>query len=369
MKLWSDEKLYWLALFLIQGLGNSVYRKLLERFGSPRSVFDADFPELMKIEGLKKEVAQRIIKKEFVSNPNEELRQTEKCNARIITYKEPSYPELLKQISSPPMLLYVKGKDLPVKQTLIGIVGSRNPTHYGLRSSEKIALGLARRNIGVVSGLAKGIDSAAHEGCLRGKGFTVAVIGTGINIVYPSGNRKLFDQISESGTIISEFPVNTPPEPKNFPIRNRIISGLCKGIVVVEATKRSGSLITASFALEQNREVFAVPGSIDSPQSIGTHFLIKQGARLIEKPDDILEEFGFYSDGNRDTNVLLNNASILSDMDESEKKVYEVLGDYPIHIDEIVRTVSMDTGVVSGILMKMELRGIVKQIVGKMFIR
>ncbi|MBN1278134.1 MAG: DNA-processing protein DprA [Deltaproteobacteria bacterium] len=369
MKSWSDEKTAWLALYLIQGLGNSVYKKLLERFGSPQSVFDADLNELMKVNGLKKDAANRIIKREFVSSPEEELRLTEKCGARIITYMDPGYPEILKHISSPPMVLYIKGKDIPIRQTLVGIVGSRNPTHYGLRSAEKIALGLARRKIGVVSGLARGIDSAAHRGCLQGEGFTAGVLGTGINLVYPSANRKLFDQITENGAIISEFPVNTPPEPRNFPIRNRIVSGLCKGIVVVEATRKSGSLITASFALEQNREVFAVPGSIDSPQSTGTHFLIKQGARLIEKADDILEEFGFNLDRIKDLNVLKDKSNIFSDMDESEKKVYEVLGDYPVHIDEIVRTVSMKTGEVSGILMKMELKSIVKQLAGKMFIR
>ena len=267
------------------------------------------------------------------------------------------------------MLLYVKGEDIPITQTFIAIVGSRNPTYYGVKAAEKLSFDLARRGIGVVSGLAKGIDSAAHKGCLMGKGFTVGVMGTGIDIVYPQSNKRLAEQISGSGALITEFPIGSPPEARNFPIRNRLISGLSRGVVVVEATKKSGSLITASMALEQGREVFAVPGSIDSFKSTGSHFLIKQGAKLVENAEDILEEFGFFNKTLKKNGVLKNTSNTTLSMGQSERKLYEIICNYPLHIDQIVRLGEMETGEALSLLMQMELKGIVKQLPGKMFVR
>ena len=321
------------------------------------------------MEGVRKEIAHKIIRREFAIDPDVELSKAEKCGARIITYMDPSYPRLLKEIHHPPMLLYLKGKNIPLNSSFIAIVGSRIPTYYGVKTAENIGMGLARRRVGVVSGLAKGIDSAAHRGCLRGDGFTIAVLGTGIDRVYPASNKKLLGQIMESGAVISEFPLGTPPEPKNFPIRNRIISGLSKGVVVVEATKKSGSLITASCALDQGREVFAVPGSVESFKSTGTHYLIKQGAKLIENADDILDEVGLSYKYTRDADVLRGISNKPPQMDESERKIYEIIGDYPMHIDQIVRIGEMDAGEVLSILLRMELNGFVKQLPGKMFIR
>lgn len=369
MKEWPDERFSWLALYLIPGLGHTVLRSLLENFGTPDAVFEAGVSELVKVEGVRREIAQRIVNREFSIDPEKELGKVKKAGARIITYMDPSYPKLLKEIHHPPVLLYVKGKDIPLNQTFIAVVGSRNATHYGLRAAENIGMGLAKRRVGVVSGLARGIDSAAHRGCLRGKGFTVAVMGTGIDRVYPKSNKRLLDKVTETGAVITEFPTGSPPEPKNFPIRNRIISGLSRGVVVVEATKQSGSLITASLALDQGREVFAVPGSIDSFKSTGTHFLIKQGAKLIENADDILDEFGFHRESVEERNDLRGAAGALLEMDELERKLYEIIGDYPIHIDQIVRKGDMDAGEVSSTLMEMELKGIVKQLPGKMFVR
>ncbi len=369
MKTPSDEIIAWLGLYLVPGLGNSAFRHLLKVFGRPELVFKAGRSDLVKEGRLRDEIAQRIVGKKFSSDPEKELRKVENCNAGIIRYTDPAYPKPLKEIASPPMLLYAKGKEIPTSQTFISIVGSRNATHYGLKVSEKLGFGLARRGVGVVSGMAKGIDSAAHKGCLRGKGFTIAVIGTGIDLVYPAINRRLSEQIAENGAVVSEFPTGSPPEPKNFPIRNRIISGLGRGVCVVEATRNSGSLITASMALEQGREVFAVPGSIDSFKSIGTHFLIKQGAGLIENADDILEELGL---GYRPVQQKYNFGD-MNDMEpelnESEKKIYKILGDYPMHIDEIVRQGEMDIGRVSSVLMELELKGLTKQLMGKMFVR
>jgi DNA processing protein len=369
MKTWPDERRAWLALYLIPGLGGIALKNLLERFDNAVDIFEADLADLMTVAGVRKEIALKIVNREFVTDPEAELRKVDRCKARIVTYADPSYPMLLKEIHYPPMLLYIRGKDIPVNQTFIAIVGSRKPTYYGLRGAERIAFGLAKRGVGVVSGLALGIDSAAHKGCLRGGGFTIAVIGTGIDRVYPATNRKLFERIIENGAVISEFPIGTPPEPRNFPIRNRIISGLSKGVAVVEATKKSGSLITASFGLDQGREVFAVPGSIDSFKSRGTHFLIKQGAKLIENADDILEEFGCSDRCNTGSEVLGLTPGPKPDMDELETKIYEILADYPIHIDEIGRAGDFEAREVLSILMKMELKGLVKQLPGKMFLR
>jgi DNA processing protein len=369
MKIWQDEICAWVALYMISGIGNRAFKNLLERFGQPKAVFETAYKDLVSVEGVRKEVARRIVNREFIADPEVEMRNLEKCNARLIRYIDAAYPIFLKEISSSPMLLYIRGKDIPLTQTFIAVVGSRNPTHYGIRAAERISMDLATLGVGVVSGLARGIDSAAHRGCLMGKGFTVGVMGTGIDRVYPSSNRRLAEQIMESGAVISEFPTGSPPEPRNFPIRNRIISGLARGVLVVEATKKSGSLITASMALEQGREVFAVPGSIDSFKSTGSHFLIKQGAKLVENADDILDEFGFNDaliGGNR---ALKNTRDGGPDLIQSEKAIYELIGDYPMHIDEIVRLGEMDTGEALGVLLQMELKGIVKQLPGKMFVR
>jgi DNA processing protein len=307
--------------------------------------------------------------REFSSDPEEELRKVERCNARIMTYVQSSYPAILKEIYDPPMLLYIKGKEIPLNKTFIAVVGSRNASHYGLRASENIGEGLATRGVGVVSGLARGIDSASHRGCLRGKGFTIAVTGTGIDVVYPRSNRKLLDQVMDSGAVISEFPLGSPPEPRNFPIRNRIISGLSRGVVVVEATRNSGSLITASLALDQGREVFAVPGSVESFKSTGTHFLIKQGARLVENSDDIIGELGLKQMSFQTRGFPKNGPKAPPEMDESEKRIYDIIEDYPVHIDEIVRLADLNAGEALGILMRMELKGLVRQLPGKMFVR
>ncbi len=369
MKTWSDETVAWMALYLIPGLGNNTFRRLLERFGTPGSVLEAPLEDLTRVEGLRKKVACRIVKREFSSDPVRERERAEKAGARLITFADPAYPRLLKEIPSPPMVLYAKGRALPADQAFVAVVGSRHPTHYGLKAAEKVAQGLAQRKVGVVSGLAKGVDAAAHRGCLMGQGHSVGVLGTGIDVVYPPSNKKLFSQMLERGTLLSEFPMGSPPEPRNFPIRNRIISGLSKGVVVVEATKQSGSLITAALALEQGREIFAVPGSIDSFKSRGAHFLIKQGAKLIENADDVLEEILFPHASQRGEGDEATGLQEPVDLDDCERRIYDIIGNFPMHIDEIVRLGGMGAGEVSGVLMGMELKGIVKQLPGKLFVK
>ncbi|MFC1819544.1 DNA-processing protein DprA [Thermodesulfobacteriota bacterium] len=367
MPIWSDKKCGWLALYMIPGLGNIAYKNLLDRFGDPERILQATLSELTNVEGIRKEVALDIVKKRYEGDPQKELRKTKSHGARLITYLDPAYPRALKEIYDPPMLLYVKGRDIPDKTTFVAMVGSRNATHYGIKVAEKIGQGLARRGLGVVSGMARGIDSASHWGCLGGRGFTIAVLGTGIDIIYPASNKKLFQQITQKGAVISEFLLGTSPAPAHFPIRNRIISGLSRGVVVVEATKNSGSLITASMALEQGREVFAVPGSVNSFKSIGCHFLIKQGARLIENSDDIFEELGLNYPYMPKTDTFKENDILPKD--ESEKAIYDIIGDYPMHIDQIARQGNLEPGEVSSTLLRMELKGMIRQLPGKMFVR
>ena len=367
MKPVNDKQFDWVALHLVPGLGNIVFKNLLENFGSPRHILKASLSALLKVEGVRREVAQHILRANYTTDHAEVIRGVEKAGARITTYLDPEYPPALKQIHDPPMLLFIKGGDLPQNLTFVSVVGSRNPTSYGLEVAEKISQGLARRGIGVVSGMARGIDSAAHWGCLGGRGFTVAVLGTGIDRIYPASNKKLHEQISGKGAVISEFPLGTPPEPKNFPIRNRIISGLSRGVVVVEATKNSGSLITASLALDQGREVFAVPGSVNSFKSRGCHFLIKQGAMLIENSDDVLDGLGLNYTFAPKTDTFKEKP--LPELDQTEMNIYEMIGDYPIHIDHIFRQSDLKPGEISSLLTKMELKGIIKQLPGKMFVR
>lgn len=369
MKKWSDKRCAWLALYSVRGLGNTAARRLIDKFGDPESVFEAGMSELLNVKDLSREACTRITKREFAFDPEEELEKVEKCGARLITYGDEGYPSALRQIHDPPIILYVKGKAIDRDEVLVSVVGSRNATYYGIRATEQIAEGLARRGAGVVSGMARGIDSTAHRGCLRGGGYTVAVMGTGVDVVYPASNKKLFGEIAEKGSVLSEFPMGTPPEPRNFPIRNRIISGLSRGVVVVEASKKSGSLITASLALEQGREVFAVPGSIESFKSVGTHYLIKQGAALVENAEDILSELSTGRVSSVQESLFQDLPRTMVNMTEQEAEVYEAIGNYPTHIDDIVRRVKKDPGELLSLLMNMELKGVVEQLPGKMFVQ
>ena len=367
MSLWSDKRCYWIALSGVKGIGNITFKNLLLKFGDPETILNSPKSELSEVDGIRKDTVKDIVNKNFTADPTEELKKIESHGARVITFNDPEYPAPLKEIYDPPMLLYAKGAGIPQNSLFISIVGSRNATHYGLKAAEEFGQGIARRGLGVVSGMALGIDAASHWGCLSGKGFTIGVLGTGIDVVYPGQNKKLFDKITESGTLITEFPMGTTPSPANFPKRNRIISGLSRGVLVVEATKNSGSLITASMALEQGRDVFAVPGSIESFKSRGCHFLIKHGAILVENADDIMESIGMSYPGMIKSDTFIKKD--LSGISELEKKIYDIIGDYPIHIDLIQKKGNIGSGDLSGVLTKMELKGIIKQLPGKMFVR
>ena len=284
-----EEKKYWVWLSLISNLGSKKILKLLEIYKTPKRISELTKEELLKNGGIGEKTANKILNKNTKEIVKKHIEYMYKNNISIISIKDKKYPEILKNIYDPPISIYIKGNKEILNNRSTGIVGCREPTEYGKKCAKYFSYNLAKENINIVSGLAKGIDSFAHIGTIIAKGKTVAVVGNGLDIVYPSENSKLAEKIIQTGgAIISEYPLGTKPEKLNFPQRNRIISGISKEIIVVEAKEKSGTLITVDFALEQGREVFVVPGNINSINSIGTNELIKQGARIITNYKDIL---------------------------------------------------------------------------------
>lgn len=344
----------WLKLTQISGLGNEGLRHLLQAFGSPDAVLDASVSSLSQY--VKPAVA-KAIKGEFDDALLEVTAAwlDDPLN-RIVTLADAEYPQALLNISDPPLLLYVKGRLDLLNVRSLAVVGSRHSTAQGVRNAEAFAKAAAESCLCIVSGMAHGIDAAAHKGGLQGTGSSVAVVGTGLDKVYPAANRELAHQLAQHGTIISEFPLGTPPLASNFPRRNRIISGLSEGCLVVEASLQSGSLITARMALEQGREVFAIPGSIHSPQSKGCHALIKQGAKLVESAQDILEEFGFAMNGTK------TGAT-------SEHPLLAHLGYDSTDIETLSQRSGLTIAELSAILLQLELDGAVATLPGGLYQR
>jgi DNA processing protein len=363
-----EDLLPWFRLRSVPGIGNHLFKRLIDRFGSADRVADAPVEELVQTAGINQRLAVRIKSHKVSESIRADLNLAAKRGVRIITLCDPEYPRLLRHIADPPPFLYAKGGLTP-QTPCIGVVGSRMATPYGRQSARRISADLAAGGLTIVSGMALGIDSAAHEGALRAGGRTVAVMGSGFERLYPPQNRKLAGAIAASGAVVSEFSMRTEPEAYNFPVRNRIISGMCVGVVVVEATRRSGSLITARLALEQNREVFAVPGSIHSFKSTGTHSLIKQGAKLVENARDIFDEIAAMVPQIQNTRKKAPESAGPSrnGLKADESAVLQALSPYPVHIDELVRKTAMDPGKLSGLLLTLELRGLVQQSPGKRF--
>src|SRR5437667_501403 len=289
-----DSREALVALNLIEHVGPVRVRQLLEHFGDAPAILSASKQQLLQARNIGEETADAIANWEKNIDLAVELKRIAEFGCRIVTQAEPEYPELLRQIYDPPIVLYVKGELLPKDKNAVAIVGSRMTTHYGIEAARKLAYQLAYLGVTVVSGGARGIDSAAHQGALSAKGRTITVLGTGINLVFPPENADLYERVAASGAIITQFPFNRPPDKQAFPIRNRIVAGMTLGTVVVEANLTSGALITANFAAEYGRQVFAVPGRIDSPRSKGCHELIKKGAKLCEGAEDILSEFEYW---------------------------------------------------------------------------
>jgi DNA processing protein len=364
----TTKALPWFSLKSVPGVGNYIFKRLIDHFKSPESVFEASRDDLLQVEGMHDRLASAIKRHKIPETIKNDLNLAIQKGYGIVTMADMNYPSLLAQIPDPPPYLYVYGSlDDPTKA--ISVVGSRNATTYGISTTKRLCADLASLDFIVVSGMARGIDSAAHTGALMGQGKTIAVLGSGLERIYPPENRRLFHEIAENGAVISEFPLMMGPEPHNFPIRNRIISGISLGTVIVEATNRSGSLITARLAAEQNREVFAVPGSIHSFKSTGTHALIKQGAKLVEHAQDIIEELTHIFSLNTESDHASRNplADKLPQMSPEECIVFEALDPYPAHIDDLVRKISIEPGKLLSILLKLELKGIVQQFPGKRF--
>jgi DNA processing protein len=297
---------------------------------------------------------------------------------RKISINDPGYPKNLKTIHSPPKQLYVNGSLKEEDSNAVGIVGSRRATPYGIEMAERLAYDIASRGVTIISGMARGIDSAAHKGALKAGGRTIAVMGSGHGCIYPPENRELYAKISENGAVMTEFEDDMEPLPRNFPIRNRIISGLSLGLIVVEAARNSGALITADFALEQGREVFAVPGKISSATSSGTNELIKDGARLIQTSDDVLEALKFHqienaSGGDKESIERKiskkTRAYIYNSLTKDEKSIYKALSDEPVYIDEIARESKVAPGNVAKAILSLQMKRVIKELPGKNFVR
>ena len=350
-------------LNMTKGVGARTYFKLMAALGSAEAILQASRDQLSRIEGVTESAVDAIIAGRDSIDVEAELALVEKMGAQIVTIEDADFPEHLKKVYDPPLVLYVWG-DVKRDEPALAIVGTRRPTYYGKQQAEKLAGALALRGWTIVGGMAVGIDSHAHEGALAAGGKTIAVLGSGLLRVYPPGNRALAERIAQSGAVVSEFPMTAAPDPWNFPRRNRIISGLSRGVIVVEAAAASGSLITAKWAEEQNRAVFAVPGRVDSPTSAGCHALIRDGATLIESADDVLRELGSPLTREPESELV---PIIPPDLSESEKKIMAMLDREPKHIDDLITATGMPAGQVSSCLVMLEIKKLVAQLPGKNF--
>lgn len=362
----------WIALQLVPGVGARMAQKLLQQWNSPAEIFKAS-PGELKAAGLQEESWQAIITAKVRDLADKQFQQLTALNAIAIAFNDPRYPSLLKEIYDPPIVIYTKGQwEAAIQQPTVAIVGSRRCSTYGQHTAELLARELAEQGITVVSGLARGIDTIAHQATLRAQGLTLAVTGSGIDIVYPKENQALAREITKQGAIVTELPLGSPPLPQNFPFRNRIIAGLCLGVVIVEASERSGSLITARLALEQNREVFAVPGNITSANSFGPNYLIKEGAKLVQCCQDILEELptatkiSILTKNSRDV-AIQGELFILS---EQEQHIYDHINiGEPRHIDELANICRLSAAELASSLFMLEMKDKVKQLPGKQFVK
>jgi len=357
-----------IALNMLPTMGPVRLRKLLEVIGSPEQVLTARRDQLRQIDGIGNEVADQITSWESVVDLPAELERVRDFGATVITQNSPEYPRSLREIHSPPIVLYVWGEIEQRDHHAIGVIGARRTTHYGLEAAKKLSYQIAYSGLTIISGLARGIDTAAHHGAIAAKGRTIAVIGSGLMDIYPPENRALAEKIRNgNGAVVSEFSMQVQPDRQTFPMRNRIISGWSHGILVVEAGLNSGALITASQAIEQGRSVYAVPGHINAPSAMGSNRLIQQGAKLVMSASDILD----------DLEILLPEAKPspeaavrpLPELSTDERRVYDAIESAETPIDRIVTKCDLPTGTVSSTLLRLELKRLVKQLPGKYFVK
>ncbi len=368
----KKEKIDWIKLKMVSEIGPICFQKLMKHFFSPINVISSSLSELENVEGIGKKKARIIWDNLKNVDIETELKLIEEYKIKIVTFNDSDYPVNLKSIYDPPFLFYMKGEFLSKDDFSIAIVGSRKATPYGKMVAEKIGRDLAAMGITVISGLARGIDTYAHKGALAGRGRTIAVLGNGLSMIYPKENKDLGKAISQQGAVVSEFSMESLPDRTNFPIRNRIISGLSLGTIVVEAVEKSGALITANLALQQGREVFAIPGNIFSKYSQGGHGLIKAGAKLVENVNDVIEEIKVFSKNLNIKSKEEPNKTIqtpIYSLNRKEQKIYNCVWWEPVPIDVIVQKCNLPVKDISSSLMLMEIKGLIKQVSGKMFIR
>ena len=353
-----------IALNLLPDIGPVRVRNLLERFGNAATVLSAPVGELREVDKVGPKAAAAIVDWRNRVDLEAELKRIESFGAGIITSEDDSYPELLREIYDPPLVLYVRGELQLEDRHAIAMVGTRQSTLYGRQTAERLARQLAAAGVTVISGGARGIDSAAHEGALQSGGRTIAVLGTGLDIVYPAENIKLYERIAEQGAVITQFPFGRRGDKQSFPIRNRIVAGMTQGTVVVEANRASGALITANFAAEYGRTVYAVPGRIDSPRSAGCHDLIKDGAQLCESAEDVLAEFAHLNAITPEQDELP-----MPTLTHPEQQVFNVLTHEEMQQDEIIRRSELPAAQVSVALLQLEMKRLIKQHPGRLFAR
>ena len=370
----------WLSLIRANNVGPTTFAKLLKHFGSVDRVLGLSVGELTAIDGIGVKIAEQIARTRDKFDTTAELELAEKLGVWIINFDDKRYPPVLKQIYDPPPVLYIKGSLTRGDNLAVAIVGSRRCSLYGREQSSRFAYLLGSAGFTICSGMAYGIDTAAHRGALSAEGRTIAVQGCGLANVFPPENKKLFELISESGCCISELPLRYEPLPENFPPRNRIIAGLSLGTIVIEAGFGSGALITATSALENNREVMAVPGKIDSPLSKGSHLLMKQGAKLIDSIDDITDALGHIGQQLKDHTADAAEKSCekvespLFDIAElklsdSERAIYNCLDTEPVHLEQIIETTDLGVGSINAGLISLRLKGLIRQLPGNLFLR
>jgi DNA processing protein len=386
----KEEEIYWLALKLIPGLGTRTANKLLERFRTPQAIFRASRTEL-EAAGVSGAVAQSVASGCTFDDAATQQEKMAEAGAVALTIGDPRYPQALRDIFDPPVLLFARGRVELLQSIAIGVVGTRRPTAYGIAVAERLSGDLAHAGMTIASGMARGIDTASHKGALAAGGDTIAVFGCGVDVIYPSENKKLASEIAARGLLLSEFPMGAVAFPQNFPIRNRIISGISVGVLVVEGAQYSGSAITAKLAMDQGREVFAVPGNITSKLSWAPNLLIKQGARLVQDWNDVVSELPAESrrhlievgrqkllaeaGGAADATSGTEEASLFNsrgpELNDSTRKTLEALKvDAPIHLDDLLEKIEdITTSEVIAALFELEMLGLVKQLPGKNFVK
>ncbi len=356
-----DEKKYWVGFNLIKGIGAVRMQALIQYFGALEDAWKAA-PADLAAAGMSLKLIERIVQARTQVDLDKAWAKIEAQGIKILTWEDEAYPQRLKEIEQPPPVLYIRGEYLPDDLFAVAIVGTRRVTPYGRQITEELASYLAGNGITVVSGLARGVDAIAHQAALKAGGRTIGVLGSGVDTIYPPEHRQLAERMAESGAVISDYAPGTPPEASNFPPRNRIISGLSLAVVVIEAGETSGALITAEFAAEQGREVFAVPGSILAPQSKGTNKLIQRGALPLLSINDLMQALDLTRMGEHKA------ARKVIPADETEARLMNVLGPQPLHVDEIRSQTELPIEKVSATLALMELKGMVRQVGGMNYV-